>query len=360
MTEPVDPHHHFSHRQLLTPDRLAPGWLDGRVDAIIVPTNRPVTFVRSVLRLAHELDCLVLVLCSRWSSASLVGSEADRAEVRAVAVDVPPRARLPRPSADDLLRTKPFRGRTDTSLKRNIGLAVAQMMPGWRAVLFLDDDVAVTAEDVRAAAGLLGEYDIVGLANAGFPDNSVVCHANRAVGGVQDTFIGGGAMVVPASTRSFFPNVYNEDWFFVFDYVRRRRVAVTGLAVQKPYDPFDGPTRARRQEFGDVLAEGVFELLDDGRDLSCAGVDFWRDYLDRRGAFVEGIAKRLPPTEQGLRILRSLEAANSSRELITPELCVRYLNAWLHDRLAWQEYLSGLPLLGDVHAALKHLSLRPA
>ncbi|WP_433211154.1 hypothetical protein ACQP00_49945 [Dactylosporangium sp. CS-047395] len=371
----AEPHHHSSHRQLLRPDRAGPGSLD----AIIVPTNRPVSFISAAMRLAGELDCLLLVLCSRWSTASLVINEADRAGVRAVAVDVPPRARLPRPGADALLagrtaaprsgstagprawrrRGLPFRSRTDTSMKRNVGLAVAHMMPGWRAVLFLDDDVAVSADDVRGAAGLLGEYDAVGLENTGYPDNSVVCHANRAVGAVQDTFIGGGALLVPTSSRSYFPNVYNEDWFFLFEHIRERRVAVTGLADQKAYDPFDGPGRARRQEFGDCLAEGVFELLDDGRDLADAGHGFWSDYLDRRGAFIDGIMAQLPPDAEGVRMRRALRAAQESREKITPQLCVDYLAAWQRDRQAWDDFLAGLPKLSDVHAALRHLSLRP-
>jgi hypothetical protein len=360
MTESADPHHHFSHTQLLTPESAAPGVLD----AIIVPTNRPVGYIRAAMRLAGELDCLLLVLCSRWSNAGLVTSEAARADVRAVAVDVPPRARLPRLHADDVLRGTPFRSRTDTSLKRNIGLAVAHMMPGWRSVLFLDDDITAAADDVRDAAGLLADYDAVGLANTGFPDNSVVCHATRAVGGVQDTFIGAGALLVPAASRSYFPHVYNEDWFFLFEHIRQRRVAVTGQAEQKAYDPFDGPTRARRQEFGDCLAEGVFELLDDGRDLADAGLGFWRDYLARRGAFIDGILRRthglpLPPAQRR-KMAQSLQAAQNSRAEITPELCVEYLDAWQRDRQDWEEFLAALPRLSDVHAALKHLSLRPA
>jgi mono/diheme cytochrome c family protein len=355
MTEPAEPHHHFSHTSLLRPDHAAPGSLD----AILVPTNRPTGFVRGAMGLAAELDCLLLVLCSKWSTASLVINEAERHGVRAVAVDVPPRARLPRPTADDVLAGQPFRSRTDTSMKRNVGLAVAHMMPGWRAVLFLDDDIAVSAADVRGAAGLLGEYDAVGLANGGFPDNSVVCHANRAAGGVQDTFIGGGALVVPTSSRSYFPNVYNEDWFFLFEHIRERRVAVTGLAEQKAYDPFDGPGRARRQEFGDCLAEGIFELLDDGRDLAAAGPDFWRDYLGRRAAFIEGISRRLPDTADGARVRRALRAAQESGARITPELCIGYLAAWQRDRHAWEDFLAGLPKLSDVHTALRHLSLRP-
>src|SRR5437016_6213547 len=75
-----------------------------------------------------------------------------------------------------------FERRTDVSLKRNIGLAVARMA-GWQRLMFLDDDIVVEEPDhIRKAGALLGTFGAVGLANNGFPDNSVVCHANRAAG----------------------------------------------------------------------------------------------------------------------------------------------------------------------------------
>lgn len=368
MTQPADPRHHYSHTKLLSEATAVPG----TVDAVIVPTNRKVGFLQRAMRLAGDLDCLLIVLCSRWSHARPVLGAAAAAGVRAVAVDVPPRAGLPQLETDDLLDDTSFSGRTDTSMKRNIGLAVAHMMPDWRAVLFLDDDITVTADDVRGAAGLLADYAAVGLTNAGFPDNSVVCHANREVGGTQDTFIGGGALVVPARSRSYFPHVYNEDWFFLFEHVRDRRVAVTGRAEQKEYDPYRSAKRARRQEFGDCLAEGVFELLDDGRGLAEAGVDFWRDYLTRREAFIAGIldrtrhmpmprAKRERAAAQAKRerMVAALTTAQASRAEITPKLCVRYLDAWQRDRLAWAAFLDRVPPLGNVQEALRHLSLHP-
>src|SRR4029453_15625069 len=79
----------------------------------------------------------------------------------------------------------------DLSLKRNIGLLVAQMLPGWERVLFLDDDIkGIRAAGGRAAASRLDEYTAIGLRIKGQPDNSVVCHAFRDTGGDQSTFIG--------------------------------------------------------------------------------------------------------------------------------------------------------------------------
>ena len=97
----------------------------------------------------------------------------------------------------------------------------------------------------------------------------MVCHAFRAGGGKQETFIGGGALAVEMRrNRSFFPNIYNEDWFFVLDAGKRLQpVATVGQVLQYPYDPYR-VERARAEEFGDVLAEGIFWLLDQGKPAS--------------------------------------------------------------------------------------------
>jgi len=123
------------------------------------------------------------------------------------------------------------------------------------------------------AAGLLSTYNAVGLSIGGFPDNSVVCHAYRDVGGSQQSFIGGGALAVVLSrNHSFFPKIYNEDWFYLLDAEKGLQpLAVTGAVRQSPYDPYRSPERARAEEFGDVLAEGVFWLLDQRRSVADQG-----------------------------------------------------------------------------------------
>jgi hypothetical protein len=93
---------------------------------------------------------------------------------------------------------------------------------------------------------LLTDFDMVALDNDGFPDNSAVCHALRAVGVYQDSFVGGGAMAVPiGEATGFFPNIYNEDWLFLVGDGQLRRTAVTGKVTQKPFNPFANPARPR-------------------------------------------------------------------------------------------------------------------
>nr|WP_291415508.1 hypothetical protein [Actinophytocola sp.] len=311
------------------------------MDAIIVPTVRYATALEPTIDLAAKLDCTLVVLCSGWSTPSAIAVLARKKNVELVAVDVRnlPRSVMPEFATDKLIRGSRFERRTDTSLKRNLGLLLARLV-GWERVVFLDDDIIVSeSKDLEDAAGLTDSYAGVGMAIGGFPDNSVVCHAYRAAGGAQETFIGGGALAVGRdSITSFFPNIYNEDWFFLLGDKDLRPTAITGTVLQKPYDPFADHMRARLEELGDCLAEGLFWLFDTGRQIKDADVRFWRQFLKRRVSFISKVIAMVggmrPDAERG-RMLDSLKAARGRCQLITPELCVRYLEAWQADRLTW-------------------------
>lgn len=338
-------HHHGSHLHLLT------GSVGARVDALVVPTAREPGMIREAVRLSADLDCALVALCSRDASAAEVARLAAESGVTCVARDihdVATEALLPRFETTRLLAGTRFERKTDTGLKRNIGLLLAAAL-GWQRIVFLDDDILVPEiADLRDAVQLLDHYTSVGLWIDGYPDNSVVCHAFRETGGDQATFIGGGALAVrSAASSSFFPQVYNEDWFFLLGDAGLRPSAINGRAMQFPYDPYGDKRRARSEEFGDCLAEGIFALLDDGRQLRDATFAYWRQFLATRRRFIEETIDRAErmaadPGHRG-RMIAALRAARGQSQLITPELCVRYLRAWQTDRLRWLRHLAGLP-----------------
>jgi hypothetical protein len=188
----------------------------------------------------------------------------------------------------------------------------------------------------------------VGLSIGGFPDNSVVCHAFREAGGRQDTFIGGGALAVDVKrNRTFFPNIYNEDWFFVLDAGKgMQSVATVGEVLQEPYDPYR-PERARSEEFGDVLAEGMFWLLDQERSVSDGDLAHWQDFLAKRQKFIEQVlsmVERKADTDSAERERRTqaLKAALDHLTRITPELCVGYMKALATDQERWQRHIQAI------------------
>ncbi|MFI6901669.1 hypothetical protein ACIBKY_10420 [Nonomuraea sp. NPDC050394] len=349
----MSPDHHGSHRKLLS-SRTAPA-RTGRIDAIVIPTARPPAFLDHAADLARRLGCPVVALCS--------GPRTGAATVRrrlpwVIAADFPGPEQLRLPGfATSRVLPHSFQRSGDLAAKRNAGLLLARMM-GWRNLAFLDDDIVVSSPgDLCSAAALLDEHGAVALSVSGYPDNSVVCHAYRDVGGDQDTFVGSGALVVDtAQARSFFPDVYNEDWFFVLEVPR---LGVTGQMWQAPYDPYESPERARDEEFGDVLAEGIFWLLDDRRPVSEANLEHWRTFLRRRRSFIEHIHARLHQADAAKRapMEESLRAALGRLARITPELCVRYLDAWREDLRVWHDHLRDLRPAGSVEEALGSLGV---
>lgn len=338
-------HHHGSHRGLLHTAPSAPP--QAHVDAIIVPTIRKPQAMKHAISLAASLGSVLVALCSKtYTSANRVATRAAAAGVEVLAVDVDhlPPGLLPRFKTCAQLEKTRFGRRSDISLKRNLGLLIARVAD-WDRIVFLDDDIEVPDPlDLRRAAALTDDYAGAGLKIGGYPDNSVVCHAYREAGGAQDMFVGGGALAVHTrSTTSFFPNIYNEDWFFLLGDVKLRPTAVTGVAIQKPYDPFDLDERARMEELGDVLAEGLFWLLDDGRPLQDANAAYWDQYLSKRRSFILETSDMVRQTEtdaeRRARKLSSLTAAWGRSQYIRPEWCEDYVNAWRADRKFWQHHL---------------------
>jgi hypothetical protein len=348
MTGARTPNHHGSHQRLVWPaDGLVPGT---KVDAIIVPTTRRVAYLQEAARAARQLGCPLVTLHSgKWTCAAEAIRYVDR-RVDLIAIDVPEPAylRLPDLETTRLLAGTVFEQRSDLSAKRNLGLMLSHML-GWERVVFLDDDIRVPdPDDLSKATGLLDTHAAVGLRIGGYPDNSVVCHAFRDAGGDQGTFVGGGAMAVEVRrNRSFFPKIYNEDWFYLLDSGKRlQSVATVGEVLQYPYDPYRAE-RARGQELGDVLAEGIFWLLDQEKTAADGDLEHWRDFLARRQLFIEQVlamverSADIGPAERA-RMIEALKAALGRLALITPELCVAYLKALVTDQERWRRHIQGV------------------
>lgn len=345
-------YHHGSHRNLLWSadgSSSAPS----KVDAIIVPTARHPVYLAEAANLAQTLGSSLVTLHSRqWTSAAKTAQRLPRS-VDLIAIDVPDPAdlRLPDWHTSRLLAGTVFGRRTDLSAKRNLSLMLSHLL-GWSRVLFLDDDITqLNPDHVRRASGALDTHNAAGLYIAGFPDHSVVCHAYLQAGGSQQSFISGKALAVQVNrSTSFFPDIYNDDWFFLLDDGDKglQSVAVAGEVRQYPYDPFRFPERARDQELGDVLSEGIYWLLDDGGSIADADRAHWSRFLSMRRLFIGQLLQMVEKdntierTDKARRIA-ALKIARGSLSLITPELCENYLRAWAADRQVWYRHLQKLP-----------------
>jgi len=180
-------------------------------------------------------------------------------------------------------------------------------------------------------------------------------------GGGQRVFVGGSALLVNCRRPlSFFPEVYNEDWLFLFDSIAGAAVARAGRVRQLPYSPFADPARAAAEEFGDVLAEGLVGLLHGPAPLAAAHeAAYWRGFLDRRREFIERVMIRLgarPWLPDRAAAVHALVAAERCRAAIAPQSCAAYVRTWRHDRAVWGHRLGELAA-GTLRRALQQLDL---
>jgi hypothetical protein len=355
-----------------------------RIEAVIVPASRGAAALDGAATLATRLNATLVALCSQQTLGHQVAARfAAMPRCRVVAIDVPTdywHDLLPTRTVAPRFRAASRHRQTDLSLKRNLGLILARLQ-SWGRILFLDDDIGetidgkVTGLPVQTAhnlAAALNSHQIAGLACREFPDNSVVCHARRLAGFEQDTFVSGAALAVNCDDHPmpFFPDLYNEDWFFFSRRVASREIAYVGDATQAAYDPFGSPNRAREEEFGDLLAEGMFALFAEQTAemtyldrLAAADTSYWTQFIDARRDTLSLIGLELEiALESGVRgysqliaALHSLDAASDQLRLLSPELCVDFLDAWTADLLEWERTTQRIRPVNDIPEAMNFL-----
>ena len=357
----------------------------GRFDAIFVPASRGAGALDAAARLSARLEAPLVALCSLDARAAEVATRLTRISgCRALVVNVPRgyrHALLPRRTAAPRFQVAAANRRSDLSLKRNLGLLLARLH-GWGKILFLDDDItdrvhgfpiSLPTVTARRLAAELDSRQIAGLTCRDFPDNSVVCHARRLAGFRQDTFVSGSALGVNCNDQPipFFPSQYNEDWFFFSSLAAERNLGFAGSAIQAPYDPYADPNRAREEEFGDLLAEGLYTLFEQqraemkySRRLDEADETYWEKFIEARRNMIGLTALSLEvaveyahDVDRCAAALRSLDAAQQQLSRLSPGICADFVDAWASDLLDWQHATQRLSSAGRTENALAALGL---
>jgi hypothetical protein len=366
----ADVRQHETHRELVgrlaRPSAAGPA---GRLDAIIVPASRPAFNLDHAVTLARAADCSLVVLCSHEAKADEVREFlAQRSFRQAIVIDLPPGYAHPllkfATSQTGNLPAACGKYVTDLSSKRNIGLLLARMV-GWERIFYLDDDIRdISDSGLSVTVSMLDSFNSAGMRVVEFPDNSIVCHAHRETGAYQDVFVTGSALAVHAARASgFFPNVYNEDWLFFYQDAARAQLGASGLpATQLVYNPFREPARAAWQEFGDVLAEGLYGLLHQGKGAEHATTEYWAEFLRERQNFLLAIIDRADLAEPGMResIRTAVHEAVKCSAAIEAGEYEHYVGLWQADLRNWKQRIVGLPAGLSLEKALKDLDLAPS
>jgi hypothetical protein len=369
---------HATHARLIGHGRPASfAATSPRLDAIVVPASRPAHNLEHAITLARAARCHLVILCSRDARAGeILAILAARSFSGASVVEIPRAYRhdlfkfaTTEWIMDQLPSVCAVRD-CDLSVKRNAGLLLARML-GWERIFFMDDDI----RDLDAAAlletvSLLGDHPLpqqryysVGMSASNFPDNSVVCHARRAIGKFQDVFVSGSVLAVDSTVSfSFFPDIYNEDWLFFYRDAAEGRLGASGHSVtQLRSDPFANPQRAAGQEFGDVIAEGLYALLEEGLRAEHATAERWRNFLADRKRILDEIIDhaRKAPQEIREKMTHAVWTARGCLAQIEPAMCADYVQLWRGDLGQWEKTLKQIPRASSIPAALYELGLAP-
>lgn len=346
-------------------------------DAIVVPVTRPSTLQR-IIKLSASIPVPLVLLCSKQAKVEPVAQKVEETfGARALVIDVPEDCELRggyQATAGYSFRAVSGGRSSDLSLKRNIGLLLARLR-GWRKILFLDDDIyGLRPHEIANLAHQLDRYPVAAMRSWFFPDNSVVCHAGRLAGMPQDIFVSGAVLGVDTQHPglSFFPDVYNEDWLFFAENAARRHLPKVGEVRQDQYEPFADPQRAAREEFGDVLAEGLYTIFDDRPGWTfreqlevAARRRYWASFLEDRASFIADVERRLEDHAAAGRLvdkpaysaMESLRYAKKELAEISPQLCVDFIEAWREDTDRWQRQLPAQGLRLGEREALDTLGL---
>jgi hypothetical protein len=350
-----------------------------RLDAIIVPASRSAEHLQQAIELSAFLGAFLVVLCSKKAKIDEVAEQAARTPAaRSLVVEVSKtwtHPDFPRRTSARPFREASANRRSDLSAKRNIGLLLARLH-GWTKIVFADDDiVSLQADSLIRLARQLENHQVAGMVVRDHPDNSVVCHARRVVGRWQDVFVSGAVLGVGCNDLplSFFPDIYNEDWLFFAGAAADHELPSVGEAKQAKYDPFANPDRARWEEFGDLLAEGLYALFGrQGRGLpfdqrlGAATSAYWWFFIEARLKLINRTLRLLnrlldcdPNNSEASSALKSLSAAKSQLKVaIKPDLCTNFIDAWLEDLEDWQKFSSGVNNVGTTAEAMDFLGLQ--
>jgi hypothetical protein len=366
-----------SHRRLLVDVSRSPAGAGSlQLGCVFVPVSRSFAEDLPGLRLATELalakDRYLVISCSKKARTTDFPRDlAARLGNRLVLINHADVHQQWHPSLDSLRqRASKFHRANDAGDKRNLALSLAVSL-GWQSVLFLDDDIfsldgapTLDRASLDHALSILSkspELRVVGWSATDFPDNSVIGHARRLAGMKQEIFIGAGAMLVRCDEKiSYFPNIYNQDWLFLIAQAllsRRpfRAIGWAGSVGQTVYHPFRAG-RARSEETGDVIGEGLLNLFEDqGRDFEALATStYWESSLDARRELISRLRLRIGrqplsnSSWSGESASGTLAVAAKVNGQFNAEELASYVRAWRADESWWHLHLENLrKLLGE-------------
>jgi hypothetical protein len=234
--------------------------------------------------------------------------------------------------------TKSYVNNWKLPLKRNFALRHASVM-GFRKILIVDDDIrSIDKKRLKAGADCLDKYALAGCFVNDFLDTSVLGHLEKAAGEEIHPFLSGSFLFIkPPETQSFFPCLYNEDWLFMIPHVQNGTACSFGNVRQEAFDPFGNLSRPVFQEFGEIIIEGLYALIESKQYEFRFKSKTWIDVIAQRREILKSLSKRLAKKKHQITIKQMLE----SNSHITEADCCDFISYWERDTISWSKYIGG-------------------
>lgn len=224
----------------------------------------------------------------------------------------------------------------DLPLKRNYALYFSRMQ-SYSKILLMDDDIRnVNSNMLNIGAKCLDNYILAGCFVKDFPDLSVICHLEKISGEEIISFLSGSFLFIrPFSSYSFFPKIYNEDWLFMLPHIIDKTICSFGLIQQLSYDPFENPYKATFQEFGEIIAEGIYALLSSNLYDLRFKKEGWEHIINERKETLFSLKK----TFSDPKIQKIIDYAIAVNKSISYQHCLNFLIDMERDQQAWNSFL---------------------
>ena len=226
---------------------------------------------------------------------------------------------------------------------RNYAVLLAKSLK-LKSVLLMDDDIIVEDKTLIASMfKLLDKYDFVGAKVIGMIDDSVVGYIVRELNCVPVEYFSGGFLSFNVHVVSeYFMNQYNEDWIWLYLHQAKCSCYQYGEVRQLEYDHFKNAIeKAKNQEFGEMLVDGVKESLDQQDFYQLKNGLFWQKLLEEKQVFYEEL--KVISKEQGHAHFTDVltEVANYSARLKTDTFTALF-NQYFISREEWIDILKSL------------------
>lgn len=226
----------------------------------------------------------------------------------------------------------------DLSLKRNFALWYSRNKT-YERVLLVDDDIrGLTQAKLNLGSKYLEKYVIAGCFVDDFPDTSVVGHLELMCGANEYMFLSGSFLFINViKARGFFPNIYNEDWLFMLDHILDHSICSFGTIQQLSYNPFNNNIRALFQEFGDIISDGLYQLISTEKYDLRYNYCTWKEIITERRQLLELLKKHFsqPVYQQLINTIINVSVT------IAPDDCLTFIEDYETDTIAWHSFLNG-------------------